>query len=194
MTNDRQEAVSIEHDGVLITGQVQWIGKGLTVTITSPYQMMRSHVELERFAPRSFEEPAMREPAAKRSLLRCYLICKAVECHWHEINAVMSELETKLVFGDGINALLEDRQEVRGQRRDVTLGGKEYDAQQREWKALTTAANTVRSAFILAFMRERLPPSLLKVISSYYWFEKMRHHPGKFGLNISPREESKAVK
>lgn len=194
MTTDRQEAVSIEHDGVLITGHAQWIGRGLTVTITSPYQMMRSHVELERFAPSSFEEPAMREPAAKRSLLRCYLICKAVECHWHEINAVMSELETKLVFGDGINALLEERQEVRGQRRDVTLSGKEHDLQQREWKALNTAANTVRSAFILAFMRERLPASLLKVISSYYWFEKMRHHPGKFGLNISPSEESKAVK
>ena len=194
MTSDRQETVSIEHDGVLITGQAQWVGKSLTVTITSPYQMMRSSVELKRFAPRSFEEPAMREPAAKRALLRCYLICKAVECHWHEMNAVMSELETKLVFGDGINALLEERQEIRGQRRDVTVSGKERDAQQREWKALNTAANTVRSAFILAFLMERLPSSLLAVACSHYWFEKMRHHPAKFGLNISPKQEPKAVK
>lgn len=194
MTSDRQETVSIEHDGVRITGQAQWINKTLTVTITSPYQIMRSHVELERFAPRSYEEPAMREPAAKRALLRCYQICQAVECHWYEIKSVMAELETKLVFGDGINALLEERQEVRGQRRNVTLSGKEHDAQQREWRALNTAAKTVRSAFILAFMKERLPATLLKVVSSYHWFEEMRHHPSKFGLNISPSEESKAVK
>jgi hypothetical protein len=194
MTIDRQETVSIEHDGILITGQAQWIGKCLTVTITSPYQMMKSSVELKRFAPSSFEEPAMREPAAKRALLRCYMICKAVECHWHEMNVVMSELETKLVFGDGINALLEERQEVRGQRRDVTLNGKKQDAKQREWKALNTAANTVRSAFILAFLYERLPSTLLAVACSHYWFEKMWRHPAKFGLNISPKQEPKAVK
>lgn len=193
MTSDRQETVSIEHDGVLITGQVQWIGKVLTVTITSPYQMMKSGTELKWFAPRSFEEPEMREPAAKRALLRCYLVCKAVECHWHEINAVMSELETKLLFGDGISALLEERQKLRAQRREGTLSGKEYDSQLREWKALNTAANTVRSAFILAFLYERLPSSLLAVTRSHYWFEKMWHHPAKFGLNISPKQEPKAV-
>ena len=95
----------------------------------------------------------MREPAAKRALLRCYLICKAVEAHWHEMNEVVTELETKLVFGDGINALLEERQKLRAQRREGTLDGKEYDSQLREWKSLNTAANTVRSAFIFAFLK-----------------------------------------
>lgn len=136
----------------------------------------------------------MREPAAKRALLRCYMICKAVECHWHELSTVMSELETKLYFGDGINALLEERQEIRGQCRDASLSGKKHDGEQREWKALNTAANTVRSALILAFLYERLPSSLLAVTRSHYWFEKMWHHPAKFGLNISPKQEPKAVK
>ena len=194
MTSDRQEAVSIEHDGVLITGQVQWTGKVLTVTITSPYQLMRSSTELKWFAPRSFEEPAMREPAAKRALLRCYLTCKAVESHWHEINAVVIELETKLFFGDGINALLEERQKLRAQRREGTLDGKEYDSQLREWKSLNTAANTVRSAFIFAFLKERLPPSLLEVTCSYFWLSDMSHRPDKFGLNISSTEQQKPVK
>ena len=77
----------------------------------------------------------MREPAAKRALLRCYLTCKAVESHWHEMHAVMTELETKLVFGDGINALLEERQKLRAQRREGALNVKEYDSQLREWKS-----------------------------------------------------------
>lgn len=188
MTSDRQETVSIEHEGILISGQVRWKAKVLTVTITSPYQLMRSSTELKWFAPRSFEEPAMREPAAKRALLRCYQECKAVECHWHEMTTVMNELEMKLVFGHGINALLGERRELRKQRHDGVLTVKQYDSQLRGWESRRRAAHTLKSAFIFEFLRERLPADLSEVLCSYYWLEKMRHTPKEFGINITPRD------